>query len=103
MISMLSPKLQSILKAHPDVAKQFMSEMDKQLETVKTDPEAMKALRAEMETDVKDLNSQVEKDPSMLEMIEKNLAAAASGAQMASIGILGAGAVALMPQAVVAS
>merc|ERR1719161_1173577 len=97
MINMLSPKLQSILKAHPDVAKQFMSEMDKQLETVKTDPEAMKALRAEMEADVKDLNAQVENDPSMLEMIQKNLAAASSGAQMASMGILGASALSLMP------
>merc|ERR1712167_459941 len=97
MINMLNPKLQSILKAHPDISKQFIVEMDKQLETVKADPEAMKALRAEMETDLKDLNAQVEKDPSMLDMIEKNLAAAASPA-MASMSIVGMSAVSFITQ-----
>merc|ERR1712232_1349009 len=97
MINMLNPKLQSILKTHPDISKQFIVEMDKQLETVKADPEAMKALRAEMEADLKDLNAQVEKDPNMLDMIEKNLAAAGTPA-MASVGIVGMSAVSFITQ-----
>merc|ERR1712232_184352 len=97
MISMLNPKLQSVLKAHPDISKQFIAEMDKQLETAKADPEAMKALRTEMEADLKDLNAQVDKDPSMLAMIEKNLAAAAKPA-MASMGIVGMSAVSFVTQ-----
>merc|ERR1712048_966284 len=74
MLNMLNPKLKKILDGHPDMAKQFTEEMNHQLETVRSDPEALKALREEMEADVKDLNEQVDRDPTMLKMIESNLA-----------------------------
>merc|ERR1712232_418683 len=66
MVGMLSPGLQSVLKAHPDIGQEFISEIDKQVKTAK-------ALRTEMAAE-----------------IETNLAAAVTGTapRVASMGIL---------------
>merc|ERR1711953_252329 len=69
MMATLNPKLKKLLDEHPNLAKQFATEMNQQLEEVRKDPNALKALREEMEADVKDLNEQVDKDPEMLKMI----------------------------------
>eukprot|EP00927_Polykrikos_kofoidii_P065270 TRINITY_DN61051_c0_g1_i1.p2 TRINITY_DN61051_c0_g1~~TRINITY_DN61051_c0_g1_i1.p2 ORF type:complete len:174 (+),score=40.69 TRINITY_DN61051_c0_g1_i1:77-598(+) len=74
VLAMLNPKLKKALDVHPELAKQFTTEMNQQLELVKSDPASLKALRAEMEADVKELNAQVDKDPGMIKLIEQNLA-----------------------------
>eukprot|EP00928_Gymnodinium_smaydae_P012826 TRINITY_DN14686_c0_g1_i1.p1 TRINITY_DN14686_c0_g1~~TRINITY_DN14686_c0_g1_i1.p1 ORF type:complete len:217 (-),score=49.63 TRINITY_DN14686_c0_g1_i1:67-621(-) len=79
LIDLLNPKLKKVFTSHPEIVKQFLSEMDRQLDTVKTDKEAFGKLREEMEADIKELNEEVTKDPSMLEAIEKNLGDAVAG------------------------
>eukprot|EP00928_Gymnodinium_smaydae_P089867 TRINITY_DN73756_c0_g1_i1.p2 TRINITY_DN73756_c0_g1~~TRINITY_DN73756_c0_g1_i1.p2 ORF type:complete len:188 (+),score=50.18 TRINITY_DN73756_c0_g1_i1:51-566(+) len=73
LINMLNPELKKIVQQHPEMINQFAGELKGQLETMKLDPDGVKMLRDEMAEDIKQLNSSVAKDPSMLKNIEQTL------------------------------